>query len=152
MYTSQTWQNLQTKKKNIITSINILIWIYNSNNINWSNKHLQHNNHKHDTSFKRICKPKINRNDNKEFNKMIRLESLLYGLKSLLIGIPIGLLGSFCIYQAFKNSVDFGYMIPWVSILISIIFVFIIVGATMKYSLSKINKQNIIETIRQDNI
>ena len=88
----------------------------------------------------------------KEFNKMIRLESLLYGLKSLLIGIPIGLFGSFCIYQAFKNSVDFGYMIPWVSILISIIFVFIIVGATMKYSLSKINKQNIIETIRQDNI
>lgn len=88
----------------------------------------------------------------KEFNKMIRLESLLYGLKSLLIGIPIGLLGSLCIYQAFKNSVDFGYMIPWVSILISIIFVFIIVGATMKYSLSKINKQNIIETIRQDNI
>ena len=88
----------------------------------------------------------------KEFNKMIRLESLLYGLKSLLIGIPIGLLGSFCIYQAFKNSVDFGYMIPWVSVLISIIFVFIIVGATMKYSLSKINKQNIIETIRQDNI
>lgn len=88
----------------------------------------------------------------KEFNKMIRLESLLYGLKSLLIGIPIGLLGSFCIYQAFKNSVDCGYMIPWVSILISIIFVFIIVGATMKYSLNKINKQNIIETIRQDNI
>ena len=88
----------------------------------------------------------------KEFNKMIRLESLLYGLKSLLIGIPIGLLGSFCIHQAFKNSIDFGYMIPWVSILISIIFVFIIVGATMKYSLIKINKQNIIETIRQDNI
>ena len=88
----------------------------------------------------------------KEFNKMIRLESLLYGLKSLLIGIPIGLLGSFCIYQAFKNSVDFGYIVPWVSIIISIIFVFIIVGATMKYSLNKINKQNIIETIRQDNI
>ena len=88
----------------------------------------------------------------KEFNKMIRLESLLYGLKSLLIGIPIGLIGSYCIYQAFKNSVDFGYIVPWVSIIISIIFVFIIVGTTMKYSLNKINKQNIIETIRQDNI
>ena len=88
----------------------------------------------------------------KEFNKMIRLESILYGLKSLLIGIPIGLIGSYCIYQAFKNSVDFGYIVPWVSIIISIIFVFIIVGTTMKYSLNKINKQNIIETIRQDNI
>ena len=88
----------------------------------------------------------------KEFNKMIRLESILYGLKSLIIGIPIGLVGSYAIYQSFANSTDFGYMLPWQSILISIVFVFIIVGLTMKYSLSKINKQNIIETIRRDNI
>ena len=33
-----------------------------------------------------------------------------------------------------------------------IVFLFIIVGLTIKYSLNKINKQNIIETIRQDNI
>ena len=88
----------------------------------------------------------------KEFNRMIRLESILYGMKSLLIGIPIGLLGSFAIYKSFANSIDFGYLIPWTSIIISILFVFIIVGLTMKYSLNKINKQNIIETIRQDNI
>lgn len=88
----------------------------------------------------------------KEFNKMIRLESILYGLKSLIIGIPIGLLGSFAIFKAFANSIDFGYIMPWNAILISIIFVFIIVGFTMKYSLNKINKQNIIDTIRQDNI
>ena len=88
----------------------------------------------------------------KEFNKMIRLESILYGLKALLIGIPIGLLGTFCIYKSFAEAIDFGYIIPYEAILISIIFVFIIVGLTMKYSLSKINKQNIIETIRQDNI
>ncbi|MGN1300270.1 MAG: ABC transporter permease [Clostridia bacterium] len=88
----------------------------------------------------------------KEFNRMIRLESILYGMKSLLIGIPIGLLGSFAIYKSFANSIDLGYLIPWTSIIISIVFVFIIVGLTMKYSLNKINKQNIIETIRQDNI
>ena len=88
----------------------------------------------------------------KEFNKMIRLESILYGMKSLLIGIPIGLLGAFCIYKSFAEAIDFGYMIPWNAIIISILFVFIIVGLTMRYSLKKINKQNIIETIRQDNI
>ncbi len=88
----------------------------------------------------------------KEFNKMIRLESILYGLKSLLIGIPIGLLGSFAIFKSFANSIDFGYMIPWPAIGISIVFVFVIVGLTMKYSLNKINKQNIIDTIRQENI
>lgn len=88
----------------------------------------------------------------KEFNKMIRLESVMYGTKSLLIGIPIGLLGSYEIFKSFTNSIDFGFIVPWQAIIISVIFVFIIVGLTMKYSLNKINKQNIIETIRQDNI
>ena len=88
----------------------------------------------------------------KEFNKMIKLESILYGLKSLVIGIPIGLLGSYYIYKGLAKSMDFGFILPWKAIIIAIIFVFIIVGLTMKYSLSKINKQNIIETIREDNI
>ena len=88
----------------------------------------------------------------KEFNKMIRLESIMYGAKSLLIGIPLGILGSYGVYKAFAQGVDVGYAIPYLPILISIIFVFIIVGITMKYSLDKINKQNIIETIRKDNI
>ena len=88
----------------------------------------------------------------KEFNKMIRLESIMYGTKSLLIGIPLGILGSYGMYKAFAQGVDLGYTLPLPAIIISIIFVFIIVGITMKYSLNKINKQNIIETIRKDNI
>lgn len=88
----------------------------------------------------------------KEFNKMIKLESIMYGAKSLLIGIPIGLFGSYEVFKSFTNSIDFGFIVPWQAIIISVIFVFIIVGLTMKYSLNKINKQNIIETIRQDNI
>lgn len=88
----------------------------------------------------------------KEFNRMIRLESIMYGLKALIIGIPLGILGSYFIYKAFALDTDFGYSLPIVPIIISIVFVFIIVGITMKYSLNKINKQNIIETIRKDNI
>ena len=88
----------------------------------------------------------------KEFNRMIRLESILYGLKSLLIGIPIGIALSYAMYHAFSLNVEFGFEIPWLPILISFVFVFIIVGLTMKYSLNKINKQNIVETIRNDNI
>lgn len=88
----------------------------------------------------------------KEFNRMIRLESIMYGLKALIIGIPLGILGSYFIYKAFALDTDFGYSLPIIPIIISIVFVFIIVGITMKYSLNKINKQNIIETIRKDNI
>ncbi len=88
----------------------------------------------------------------KEFNRMVRLESILYGLKSLIIGIPIGTILSYFIYKMFKTDLGMGYVLPIKPILISILFVAIIIGIIMKYSMSKINKQNIIETIRNDNI
>ena len=88
----------------------------------------------------------------KEFNSMIRLESIFYGLKSLIIGLPIGLGLSYLLYKSFNVSMEMQYSIPWIPIGISVLFVFIIVFITMKYSLNKINKQNIIETIRNDNI
>lgn len=89
----------------------------------------------------------------KEFNRMIRLESLMYGIKSLLIGIPLGVLGVFAIFSAFsRGNVPMSFVFPWKAILISIAVVFIVVWLIMKYSISKVNKQNIIETIRNDNI
>ena len=88
----------------------------------------------------------------KEFNKMIRLESIFYGVKSLIIGIPIGILLSYGMYNVFKDNMQMSYNLPLKAIIISIIFVSIIIGIIMKYSMSKINKQNIIETIRNDNI
>lgn len=88
----------------------------------------------------------------KEFNRMIRLESIFYGLKSLIIGIPIGIIFSYLIFKAVGESFEMEYIIPLNPIFIAIVFVMVIVGIIMKYSLNKINKQNIIETIRNDNI
>ena len=89
----------------------------------------------------------------KEFNRMIRLESLMYGIKSLIIGIPLGVLGVFAIFSAFsRGSVPMSFVFPWKAILISIVAVIIVVWLIMKYSILKVNKQNIIETIRNDNI
>lgn len=89
----------------------------------------------------------------KEFKKMINLESLLYGLKSLIIGLIIGLILSYKIFDIFSSNMINSYYIPPIkAIIISIIFVFLIIFITMRYSYNKINKQNIIETIRNDNI
>ena len=88
----------------------------------------------------------------KEFNRMIRLESLFYGLKSLLIGVPLGLLGGYAIFKATGNTIMLNYSFPTMAVLISIVFVFFVVWLIMKISISKVNKQNIIETIRNDNI
>ncbi len=75
---------------------------------------------------------------------MIRLESIMYGAKSLLIGIPLGILGSYGVYKAFAQRSRCRIYDSIPAIIISIVFVFIIVGITMKYSLDKINKSKIL--------
>lgn len=88
----------------------------------------------------------------KEFNHMVRLESLMYSAKALIIGIPLGLLLSYAFYLSVANSVDFGWIIPWVAILISVVAVGALVAVIMHYSVRQVEKQNIIETIRSENI
>lgn len=87
---------------------------------------------------------------NNEFNRMIRLESLFIGFKALLYGIPIGILLSFLIVLALDE--EFNFVPPYIAIIVSIVVVFILIFVIMKYSINKINKQNTIETIRNENI
>ena len=79
-------------------------------------------------------------------------ESIFYGVKSLVIGIPIGLVLSYGMYNVFRDSMEIEYVLPYKSIAVAVIFVAVVISIIMRYSMSKINKQNIIETIRNDNI
>ena len=89
----------------------------------------------------------------KEFNRMIRLESFFYGMRSLVIGIPIGCILSYLIYCALiGGQVVLAYRLPIQAIMISIVAVFLLISVIMRYSIRKIEKQNIIETIRNENI
>ena len=91
----------------------------------------------------------------KEFNKMINLESIFYGVKSLIIGIALGSGISYWIYKISIGSQateNLKFVYPTKAVIISVVFIAVIVGIIMRYSLNKINKQNIIETIRNDNI
>ena len=89
----------------------------------------------------------------KEFNRMIRLESTFYCFKSLVIGIPIGIVLSYLIFKALSSgSVEIMYSLPVIGILISLISVLLLIYFIMKYSVNKINKNNIIDTIRNENI
>ena len=85
---------------------------------------------------------------NKEFNRMIRLETLFIGIKSLFFGIPLGTAIAYGIYQAGKMPFE----IPLKPILYSAIAVIVLIASIMQYSLIKIKKQNTIETIRNENI
>ena len=88
----------------------------------------------------------------REFNNMILLEAVFYSFKSLFFGIILGIGGSYLVYNAFKKQMDFGYLLPTKAIIISIIFIILLVYTIMKYSISRINKENIIETIRKENV
>lgn len=87
-----------------------------------------------------------------EFNRMIRLETIFMGTKSLVLGIPIGLILSYWIYTSLAYGSPLQYDIPFIAIIISFVLVFLLITVIMRYSMKKINNQNTIETIRNENI
>ena len=87
----------------------------------------------------------------KEFNRMIRLESLFMGFKSLFFGIVLGTGLSYLVFISIDQDL-LTYHLPIKGIVISIVVVFMLISLIMRYSISKIEKQNTIETIRNENI
>ena len=88
----------------------------------------------------------------REFRKMIRLESVFIGARSLVFGIPIGLGFSYLIYFLMEKNSGYVFKLPILAIVISVIVVYLLISVLMRYSMSKIGKENTIETIRNENI
>lgn len=88
----------------------------------------------------------------KSFKKMLNLECIFYGTKALFYGIPIGILICYFINQGFGNLVEFTFGLPWLSIIISIVAVYLVVFSTMIYSSRKVKKENIIDVLRNENV
>ena len=88
----------------------------------------------------------------KGFKKMLDLECIFYGTKALLFGLPIGILVCYLLNRGFGNAIEFAFSLPCSSIIISIVSVYLVVFITMLYSSSKMKKENIIDTLRDENV
>ncbi|MBY0122028.1 FtsX-like permease family protein [Bacillus sp. S/N-304-OC-R1] len=88
----------------------------------------------------------------KGFNKMINYESIFYGIKSLLYGLPISIAVMYMIHRSLMNSFSYTFTLPLGSIIYVVVAVFIIVGSAMLYSSSKVKRENIIDALKQENI
>lgn len=89
----------------------------------------------------------------KGMRKMMTFESLLYGLKSLLFSLPASLAITYLIYYVVSYSgYEMSFYVPWDKFIVAIISVFIIVALSMIYSMKKVNKENTVETLRNENI
>ncbi|WP_341960022.1 ABC transporter permease [Planococcus maritimus] len=87
----------------------------------------------------------------KGFDKMIRYESLFYGVKALVYGLPISFAAMLAMHFALGQTFSYGFAVPWGSVAFVIVVIFLIVGAAMLYSIAKIKNDNIIESLKQEN-
>lgn len=90
--------------------------------------------------------------DRKQFHRMIRYESIFYGVKALGYGLPIGLLLTWLIYTWIARSFDQGFYILWKPVVIAVVSVLVIVSLTMRYSMHKIEKANIVDALKEENV
>lgn len=87
----------------------------------------------------------------RDFNKMMRFECILYGGWTLVFGLPISVILSWLIYKGMMaGGADIDFTLPWGSIIISMLGVFSVIFITMLYAVSKIRKENIIDALRDD--
>lgn len=86
----------------------------------------------------------------KGFYKMMNIECLRYGLLGIGFGVPVAIAITFLIYWVVSEGVVMEFYVPWYSILIAVGSVFLVVFATMLYSMNKIKKDNVVETLRND--
>lgn len=86
------------------------------------------------------------------FRRMLRYESLFYGLTALLYGLPIGIALSMFIYYQFDTVSSFAFSLPWEAILVCVAGILAIVFVTMMISGSMIRNDNIVDTIKEQNL
>ncbi|MCU6763471.1 macrolide transporter ATP-binding /permease protein [uncultured Roseburia sp.] len=88
----------------------------------------------------------------KGIRNMLRYECILYGVRSLIFGIPIAFLGTLCMYVLVLQAVDAYFVIPGKSVLIAVISVFVIVFLTARFAVKRLQKENLIDALKAENI
>lgn len=89
----------------------------------------------------------------KQFAGMVRLESVFISVKALVIGVPLGILISYLLCVMMNRMDDaIIYEPPYKAIILCIVVVIMLIYAIMKLSMKKLRHNNIIETIKNENL
>ena len=90
--------------------------------------------------------------DNDGFNRMMIYESVLYGVKSLLYGLPAALVITLVIHFVVGSEFEMSLRLPWTAIGVTMLSVFGAIMLTMMYALRKVKKANPIDELKNENI
>lgn len=88
----------------------------------------------------------------RSFKKSIYLENIRYGVMAMVWGLPVSLGLDFLMYKILGSSFDYGYTFRWYYYLAAALAVFAVIAIALLYAVDKIKKDNIIETLKRDDI
>ena len=88
----------------------------------------------------------------KGLHKMMNYECAFYGVKGLIFGMIAAVLFTYAMYRVMGNGFNVEFYIPIQSVVVVIVSIFVVVFASMIYTMKKIKKDNVIETLRNENI
>lgn len=83
---------------------------------------------------------------------MLKAESLQYGTKALIIGIPVAILISFAIWRIVSVNIESAFYLPVVPIVIAIAVVFAVIFISMHFAEKRISAANLIDALKDENI
>lgn len=82
---------------------------------------------------------------------MMNYECVLYGCKGLVFGLPVAAGVTWLIYRNLQSGVILPFYIPWYSVAIAVVSVFVVVFVTMLYATRKLRKDDVVETLKNEN-
>ena len=88
----------------------------------------------------------------KGMKKMLNFECILYGTKALMYGLPVSAIVTLFISRSIDQGIDTVFRMPWGAVGIAVLSVFLVVFATMMYSMSKVRKDNTIDALKNENL
>lgn len=84
--------------------------------------------------------------------RMMACESLLYGSKSLIWGLPAALVINWIIYRVMRQGMELTFQIPWSSGLIAILSVFAVVAVSTVYAMKQLARESTAQALKNENL
>ena len=86
-------------------------------------------------------------------NRMVCFECVLYGVRALLIGLPLSAGLSYLMYRAAAGMYyNNNFRLSWPSVAVAAASVFLVVFVSMMYAMRKVKKDNPIDALKEENI
>ena len=68
------------------------------------------------------------------------------------LGLPVSCGITYLMYRSVNQAYETSFRLPWAAVGIAVMSVFLVVFATMMYSMSKVKKDNPVDALKNENL